>query len=147
MINGSVGGCHKVLKDLFEMGLITKQVSGRNLYYRIKEDNPAIEYFKIFINIQEINREINELFSECKRIILYGSCATGEDTFESDIDILIITENVKTIKQKLKNKYINGRELKPIVLLPHDFIKLKDNDPAFYNEINKGIIIWRDTSE
>jgi len=147
IINGSVGGCHKVLKNLFEMGLIDKKISGRNLYYRIKEDNPAIEYFKIFINIQEINQEIDELFSDCKKIILYGSCATGEDTFKSDIDILIITENVNEIKNRIKNRNINGRKLKPIVLLPHDLIKLKDRDPAFYTEINKGIILWRDTNE
>ncbi|UCE07128.1 MAG: nucleotidyltransferase domain-containing protein [bacterium] len=147
MIDASVGGCHKVLKNLFEMGLIDKKLSGRNLYYKIKEDNPAIEYYKIFINIQEINQEIYEIFSECKKIILYGSCATGEDTSESDIDIMIITENVKGIKQKLRHKFINGRELKPIILLPHDFIKLKDKDSAFYNEVNKGIILWRDTNE
>ncbi len=146
-INGSVGGCHKVLKTLFEMGLIDKQISGRNLYYRIKEKNPAIKYFKVFINIQELNLEINEIFPECKKIILYGSCATGEDSIESDIDLLIITENVKEINQKLKHRYINDRELKSITLLPHDFIKLKDKDPAFYNEINKGIILWRDTNE
>ena len=147
IINGSVGGCHKVLKSLFTMGLIDKQKSGRNLYYKIKEENPAIKFFKIFINIQELNQKINEIFTDCKKITLFGSCSSGDDTLESDIDILIITENVKEIKDILKRKYINGRKLKPVILLPHDFIKLKDKDPAFYNEMNNGIILWRDTNE
>jgi len=147
IIRGSVGGCHKVLKNLFKMGLINKQKSGRNLYYKVKEDSPAIKYFKIFINIQELDETLKAITPECKKIILYGSCTTGEDTSESDIDLLIITENVSEIKQKLKPKYINGRKIKPIVLLPHEYIKLKNKDRAFYTEINKGIILWRETNE
>lgn len=147
IIKGSVGGCHKVLKNLFEMGLIEKKMSGRNLYYKIKERNPAIKFFKIFINIQELNYEINEIYIDCKKITLFGSCSTGDDTLESDIDILVITENVNEINNRIKNRNINGRKLKPIVLLPHNLIKLKDKDPGFYREINKGIILWRDYNE
>ncbi len=147
MTGGSLGGSHKVLKKLYEMGLISKQKSGRNLYYKINQKNPAIKYFKIFINIQELNGVIKEIAHECNKIILYGSCSTGEDVLDSDIDLFVITENVKDIKQFLRNKCITNRQLKPIIMLPHEFIKLKDKDRAFYNEINKGIALWRGSYE
>ena len=147
LIEGSLGGSHKVLKSLHEMNLINKQKSGRNLYYTINQMNPSVKYFKIFINIQESNEAIKDIFHKCKKIVLYGSCSKGEDTIESDIDLFIITENVKEIKGILKNINIDGRQLKPVIMLPHEFIKLKSKDRAFYNEVNKGIVLWRDTNE
>lgn len=143
----SVGGCHKALKKLYYMDLVRKQKSGRNLYYNINNENPAIKYFKIFINIQEVNEIIKSIAGECNKIILYGSCSTGEDTQDSDIDLLIITENVKKIKQAFRNKHIGERKLNSMIFFPHEFIKLKDKDRAFYNEVNKGIVLWRDSNE
>jgi predicted nucleotidyltransferase len=143
----SVGGCHKALKKLHDMNLVKKEKSGRNLYFNINNENPSIRYFKIFVNIQEVNDAISSIASKCNKIILYGSCSTGQDTIKSDIDLFIITENVKEIKQKLKNTIIGKRQLKPIIILPHEFIKLKDRDRAFYNEINKGITLWRRSNE
>ena len=144
---GSVGGCHKALKKLYNMDLVKKQKSGRNLYFNINNENPAIKYFKIFINIQEVNEIIKSIPYECNKIILYGSCSIGEDTIESDIDLMIITENVKEIKQTLKNTFIGERQLKPMIIFPHDFIKLKERDRAFFNEVNKGIVLRRGGDE
>ena len=147
MTKGSVGGCHKVLKNLYEMGLVVKQKSGRNLYYKIEYRNPAVRYFKIFMNIQGVNGIIRDITNKCNKIILFGSCSIGEDTLESDIDLLIVTENVGEMRQNLKQQYIDGRKLKPIILLPHEFLKLKNRDRAFYDEVNKGIVLWRDINE
>jgi predicted nucleotidyltransferase len=41
----------------------------------------------------EINTLIQRLKETSSRIILFGSCATGEDTADSDIDIFIETQN------------------------------------------------------
>ena len=43
---------------------------------------------------------------EIEKIILFGSVARGEDTEESDIDLLIITpnENYKNLKKEASNK-------------------------------------------
>lgn len=145
--NSSLGGCYEVLENLYGMNLIDKHKAGRNLYYRINEKNPAVKYFKIFINIQELNPLINRIKNRCKKIVLFGSCATGEDTMESDIDLFVIAENSKAVKNAITTKYLNQRKLKPTVLSPHELIQLKSKDKAFYTEINKGIILWRSSDE
>ncbi len=142
----SVGGCHKILKNLHEMNLIDKRASGRNIYYRIGERNPAVRHFKIFVNIQDLNHIVEGLKDKTRKIILFGSCATGEDTLESDIDLFIITEDVKTVKNRIERR-IEGRSVKPVILAPHEFITLKKKDRSFYDEVNKGITLWRDTNE
>ncbi len=144
---GSVGGCYKALKKLYHMDLVMKQKSGRNLYFNINNENPSIKYFKIFINIQEVNEIIKSFSYEYNKIILYGSCSTGEDTLDSDIDLFIITENVKEIKGFLKNILITGRQLKTVIMFPHEFINLKEKDRAFYSEVKKGIVLRRGGNE
>ncbi|PKP60686.1 MAG: hypothetical protein CVT88_02290 [Candidatus Altiarchaeales archaeon HGW-Altiarchaeales-1] len=140
----SLGGCHKVLKELFNMELVDMEKSGRNQYYKIRIGNPAIAHFKIFINVQELNDILKDIKNMSKKIILFGSCAMGEDTLDSDIDILVITEDVEEIKKILKGASVGGRKLKPIILSPHGFVNLKNNDIAFYAEVNKGMVLWRD---
>lgn len=145
-LDESLGGCHKVLKKLFEMALIEKRKSGRNLYYKIRNDNPSIKFFKIFMNIQELNKIKDQIKDNCRKIVLFGSCAAGTDTMESDIDLLIITDGKKQVQLLLKNQYINSRQLRPIIVNSHELLTFKKKDRAFYNEIDKGIILWRDTS-
>ena len=146
-IGGSVGGCHKVLKNLHEMGLLDRKKSGRNLYYIVRDRNPAVKHFKIFINLQELHGLVKRIEHECKKIILFGSCSTGEDILDSDIDLMIVTENVKNVKRTLKNKSINGRQLKPIILAPRELVRMRKDDPAFFDEVNKGITLWREHNE
>ncbi len=142
----SVGGCHKILKNLHGQDMINRRTSGKNLYFSANEQNPALRYFKIFVNIQELTEVINAIRERAKKVILYGSCATGDDTLESDIDLLIVTEDVKSVKKSIERR-IGQRLLKPIILAPHELIQLKEKDKAFYNEINKGIVLWRERDE
>ena len=137
----SVGGCHKVLKSLHEMGLVVRRVSGRNLYYSINDENPAVRHFKIFGNILELKEVVDGIKSSSKKILLFGSCANGSDTLDSDIDLLVLTENPDMLRKTLR-KIQTGRPIKAIVLTAGEFIKLRERDKAFYREINKGIVLW-----
>ena len=50
--------------------------------------NPSIKNFKIFMTINELTPLANTLKETTEKIILFGSCATGKDTSESDMDLL-----------------------------------------------------------
>lgn len=145
--NSSVGGCYSALKFLYKVDLVERRRSGRNLYYMINKRNPSLKHFKIFVNILELTPLIKRVRRSCNKIILFGSCATGEDTMKSDIDILIVAENVNTVKDKIKTEYISQRKLKPIILSPHALLELKHKDKGFYEEVNKGILLWRSSNE
>jgi len=52
--------------------------------------------------IEEFKKEVKTLYGErLKNIILYGSCARGEATADSDIDVLIV----------LEGKIVPGKEI------------------------------------
>ena len=137
----SVGGTHKTLKSLKEMDFIIENKSGKNIYYQINQMNPSIKNFKIFMTINELTTLVNNLKKLSEKIILFGSCANGEDTSDSDMDILVLTNEKEKVNKKILNMKFE-RKIQAIVVNASDLINLKENDKAFYNEVNKGITLW-----
>jgi len=137
----SVGGTHKTLKSLKEMSFIKDNKSGKNIYYQINQMNPSIKNFKIFMTINELTILINKLKDMSEKIILFGSCANGEDTNESDIDMLIMTNEKDKVDKKILNTK-SDRKIQAIVVNAGDLMKIKEKDKGFYQEINKGITLW-----
>ena len=137
----SVGGTHKTLKSLKEMSFIKENKSGKNIYYQINQMNPSIKNFKIFMTINELTSLVNKLKKISKKIILFGSCANGKDTSESDIDLLVLTNEREKINKKILNMKFN-RKIQAVVVNTGDLMKIKEKDKGFYQEINKGITLW-----
>ena len=84
---------------------------------------------------------MNKLKEISEKIILFGSCADGEDTSESDIDLLVLTNEKEKVNKKILNTKFN-RKIQAVVVNTSDLIKIKEKDKAFYQEINKGITLW-----
>ena len=137
----SVGGTHKTLKSLKEMDLIKEQKSGKNIYYQINQVNPSIKNFKIFVTINELTSLVNKLKDISEKIVLFGSCAHGEDTSESDVDLFVLTNEKEKVNKKILTIRFN-RKIQVVVVNTGDLIKIKEKDKGFYQEINKGITLW-----
>jgi len=140
-IKKSVGGSHGVLKTLERQGFILERKSGKNLYYRVNDANPSVKNFKIFMSTIELYPLIHDLKKISEKIILFGSVSTGEDTTGSDIDLFILTTQTQKVKDFLKKRRL-GREIQSVVVTTADYMKLKEKDKAFYQEINKGMVVW-----
>jgi predicted nucleotidyltransferase len=140
-MNKSVGGTHKTLKSLKEMDFIKENKSGKNIYYQVNQMNPSIRNFKIFITINELSTLVNKLKDISEKIVLFGSCANGEDTTESDIDLLVLTNEKDEVNKKILNAKLS-RKIQAVVVNAGNLMKIKEEDKGFYQEINKGITLW-----
>jgi len=132
-LDSSVGGCHKVLKELYKKGLINSFRRGKNSYYTINEENPSIKYFKIFINIQELTNIVEKIKSRSRKIILFGSCAEGFDTLESDIDILVEFSKPVNFFEFIRLEYF----LSDLLGIKVDLVTKKALKPLIKNDILK----------
>ncbi len=107
-------------------------------------------------NIIEVSRESAVLVKKALKedldsMILFGSCARGENTEDSDVDIAILTKcdrhKVKKyddclvdIATEMMNRY---KELVNFVCLPiSEYIEKKDWYPLFMNIEREGIVIY-----
>lgn len=139
---GSLGGCHKALKELDGLGLVKSRISGRNLYYKVEETNPAISHFKIFANLLELKALVDILSVASSKVLLFGSCAAGTDTLESDIDIMIVTDEPNRVHALVKSVSMS-RKIQAVIFTPGQLMLSMEKDPAFHREVDKGIVLYR----
>jgi len=76
-------------------------------------------------------------------VILYGSCARGEDTLTSDIDLSIETPAKEPVLEILqRHQKTLPRDLSPIVHTPDETYRLTVEDAPFFDSIQQGIVLW-----
>ena len=139
----SRAGTNFALRDLAKQGVLLRERRGRMYFYKVPSNDIFIRYLKILQNIVTLHPLIKKLKKFSLKIILYGSAAKGENHSDSDIDIFIITRNIKKVekiifKDKLREK------IQYIAYTPLDFVKSKKSNPIFYKEVGKGIILWQE---
>ena len=94
---------------------------------------------------REYAQEAGRRFPEIASVLIYGSVARGEDTSDSDIDLLILTNGKSDIERKLDeltaDYVINNSELPlPIVYAESEFNLM---DSPFHREVKKdGKVIY-----
>ena len=139
----STGATSQTLRKLSETGLVTLRKSGRMMFYRYNLHNPVAKQLKILLNVDAVDGMIQELRDYAERIILFGSYATGTNVKTSDIDLFILTGNGKKATEII-SAYGDklGRKASPIVVNANELRKLRSEDTALYERVNRGIILW-----
>ena len=98
-------------------------------------------------NRYEIAREFAETIrsDDIVKIILFGSVARGDDTEESDIDILIITANSDELSDEINSAAVDiilekDEFISPHVMSEEHFNKTIDY-PFLTNVLKEGVVI------
>lgn len=140
----SVGETNKILKKLVRHAIVTEEKRGRTYFYRFNTGNALARQIKIMITVSTLNSLVEEIKQFSPKIVLFGSCAEGTDTAESDIDLFVLT--VEKIKVRTKiNQYSARMERKvsAIIVDPSQLSSMKSKDKALYERIMDGIVLWQ----
>ena len=130
-----------ILKLLASKGIILKKVKGHMKFYQINQKSPQIKKFKINLALGKLNPLLPKLRKFSQRIILFGSASRGEQSFDSDIDLFILTDNKSEIQAVLK-KISKKLCLKPIVKSLGEWSEMEIKEPEFYREVKSGITLY-----
>jgi len=142
-LNIAVGSVHQILKSFGKNSLIIGSPIGKSIVYEIDHHSPIIKAFRLFDTLLELYPLFKSLEQVCRKIILYGSCATGTDTELSDIDLMIeADEDNKNQVYEAISSFETSRDINALVLHTAEVIELEKNEPVYFNEIKKGIEIW-----
>lgn len=137
----SVGSANRTLRVLTEKELATKERRGKIFFYRFNAENPVAKQMKILFNIIELDELVRSLRNHSKRVILFGSCAEGNDVKDSDIDLLVLT-NERGVVRSIINSYETHRKIAPIIVDANGLVKMRNEDKPLYDEILRGIRLW-----
>lgn len=138
----SVGSANQCLKELLKKDMVALSKKGNMNFYSLNLENPLVRQFRITQLIAELNGLIGKLKPLTNRIILFGSCAEGLDTSESDIDLAIISSEQDKVRKLIKNHKIK-REIQVLFFGLSEFMALEEKDKPLYERIQKGIVLWR----
>jgi predicted nucleotidyltransferase len=80
------------------------------------------------------------------RIVLYGSCALGTDTSESDLDLFVVSNNKEDVLNVISNfKFPRGYEnihIQSVIRTPVELLEGKESERTFVEEVDRGIVLW-----
>ena len=133
---------HRIIGKLIREGVVLKTKAGKSHLCSLDTKN---EKTIALIQLGEIenrdefyskNRELKLILEDLVEsinsenvltIVLFGSYAKGNQTKESDVDILILAERKFNIDKTTKELYAKyGKEINVLVMTPEDFKKQKD---------------------
>jgi predicted nucleotidyltransferase len=142
----SSGSANRALNELFSSEVVTRRREGKMYFYSIDSSNAAITEFKKIINLMLIEPLVEELKNASNRIVLYGSCAQGIDTSESDVDLFVVSNNKDKVLEAINNfKFPRGFEdihIQAIVKTPVELLETKGPEQAFIEEVEQGTVLW-----
>ena len=139
------GTVQRELKHLTDAGIITREVEGRQVYYRANDKCPIFDELKGIVRktfgVADIIRQ--SLATKADRIrvaFIFGSTARSADDRKSDIDVMVVgavsygdTLNLlSTAEEKL------GREINAVVYPLSEFRKKVRDDHHFVQTVLEG---------
>lgn len=145
-LNISPFAAKKYTDILIKEGLIVDEKKANLRYLKANTFNIFYKYLKISHNIKQLIDSgladfLKENITNITSIILFGSFAKGDDTKESDIDVLIIGKkssfNLSKFEKKLKKEisihFFSWSEWNN---------KTQKDHPFYYEIINHGIPVY-----
>jgi len=138
----SIGSANQSLKELLKKEMVSLEKKGNMNFYSLNLDNPLVRQFKVTQTIAELNGLITKLKPLTKSVILFGSCAEGIDTQNSDIDLAIVSQEEEDVRKLIKKQKI-VRKIQILIFKSNDFLALSEKDKPLYERIQKGIVLWR----
>jgi len=129
----------KWLNYLENNNFVHARIEGVSKLYTLNKESVILKQFKILGNIIKIQELSNLIKKHNIKIYLYGSVARGEDSKESDVDLLIIG-NIK--RQDIINDVNNlskriNKEITLQIFSELEWVNLGKKDRAFYERVEK----------
>jgi predicted transcriptional regulator len=142
----ATGSANRALNELFSSGVVWRRREGKMYFYSIDSSNAVLTEFKKMVNLMLIEPLVEELKKMSSRIILYGSCALGADTSESDIDLFVVSNSKEDVSNVISTfNFPRGFEnihIQSVIRTPVELLEGGESERTFMEEIECGIVLW-----
>jgi len=140
-----LGPVQRELKQLMDAGIITRDVQGKQVYYKANMKSPIFNELKNIVRktfgIADVIRKSLETVADKIRVaFIFGSVARSADGRASDIDLIIIgkvtfADAVSALSQAQE---ILEREINPVVYSVAEFKKRVAERHSFITDVLEG---------
>ena len=149
LTHSSAGSLHRELRALAAMGLLTRQVIGRNVHYRSNSRNPLVPDLASLLRktagVADVLRAaLQPLGARLKYAFVYGSIAAGTERPGSDVDVMVLGDAgfADLVHATTDASIVLGREINPTPMAVEEFrAKLRETN-GFAGRVATGVRIW-----
>lgn len=149
------GAVHRVLTRLAESGLVSVTRIGNQKHYRANRESPIFEELHgLIIKTVGLNGPLGEVLApfagRISAAFVYGSLARGTDTARSDVDLMIIGDelNYSEVYDALQRaEKVLNRPVNPTIYSRREFRNRLKEKNAFLARVMAGPRVWLIGSE
>lgn len=142
----SAGSANRALNELYSSGVVTRRREGKMFFYTIDSKNAIIRELKKVINLLLIEPLVETLKAISSRVVLYGSCANGTDTSNSDLDLFVVSNNRQSVSDAINGfRFPQGYvdvHIQPVIKTPVELLESGESERTFLEEVENGIELW-----
>ena len=115
-------------------------------FYAADDRHPFVRQFKVLDVLAQLEPLLKELRPLVRQVILFGSCAEGTNTGESDVDLFIVTSERSRGMALITQNPVEQR-IQPVIVNTQELAALKEKDAAFFTQVKRGIVLWEAAGE
>ena len=138
-----IGTVQRELEKLSSVGLLTIKKVGNQKHYQVNRKSAIFEelrgiVLKTFGVAEVLRQALGELADRIQAAFVYGSVAKGSDTADSDVDIMIIADNVsydEVFSALSATEAKLGRTVSPTLYQIPEFKRKLASDSSFLTRI------------
>jgi predicted nucleotidyltransferase len=144
-VQSGVGAVERELSKLERSGLVSVERIGNQKHYRANPAAPIFEELRGLVEktvglAEPIEKSFQPYADRIKCAFVYGSVAKGTDTARSDIDLMVIGDDLNysdlyTAAQNAETAL--GRKLSPLFLSPSDWHRKASDKGSVFDKISR----------
>jgi predicted nucleotidyltransferase len=144
-VHSGVGAVERELSKLERSGLVSVERIGNQKHYRANHAAPIFEELRGLVEktvglAEPIKKSFQPYADKIKSAFVYGSVARGADTARSDIDLIVIGNDLNysdlyTAAQNVTTTL--GRKLNPLFLSESDWHRKASESGSVFNKISR----------
>jgi predicted nucleotidyltransferase len=149
LTGGSPGSLHRELRALADMGLLLRQETGRQVYYRANLQCPVYEELAGLLRktaglVDVLRDALAPLMDKIELAFVYGSMASGTEHAHSDVDLMVVGELdfADVVLALSPAQSALRREINPTILTRDEFTKKLSQADGFVSKVWNDPKLW-----
>jgi predicted nucleotidyltransferase len=143
-VQSGTGAVERELSRLHRSGLVSVERIGNQKHYRANQQSPIFaELQSLVLKTVALTEPLRKSLEPCadriKTAFVYGSVAKGMDTAQSDIDLMVIGDDLNYFELYAALQNVEsalGRRVSPTFLSPKDWRRKAAEKGSFIGKVN-----------
>lgn len=146
-------GVHTIKRELdrmVEVGLLLKESKGNQKHYQANPDCPIYTELKSIVDktfgvTGILAAALEQLFPQVDYAFIYGSIAKGTEHADSDIDLMLVGENLsysRFMEALMPAEETLGRTINPTILSINEFKTRLEQKQVFLTRVLSQQVLW-----